>query len=95
MESHDGMAMGGDCDHEMRSAAGRVGSDSVASCLPESCGHVTQTVFAKGDSAVDSMQVMQWVTTDVVRDDEPVVSGGRRLARVVGNACPSLTSLRV
>ena len=99
MESHDGMAMGSDCEHEMKGASGPVGTDGVASCLQQGCGHVAATVFDKSGSAPNFVPTVQWVTTGVVPVDLMTVgggvSGGRRPPLLVGGACPSLTSLRV
>jgi hypothetical protein len=99
MESHDAMAMGGDCDHEMKGASAPVGTDSVASCSQQGCGHVVATVFEKGGSASSFVTAGQCATTGVARVDGMMASGGvsdvRRPPLLVGRVGPPLVSLRV
>lgn len=96
VESHDGMAMGGDCNHdEMKDAAVPVGTDGAASCTQQSCGHVAPTVFEKTGIAPSFAPVMQWVTASGVPFHVVTVHGRTRPPLLVSSAGPPATSLRI
>jgi hypothetical protein len=98
MESHDGMAMDGECDHAMKGAV-NVSTDGFASCSLQSCGQVAATVFAKGDPAPNLVSVAQWVVVGAVPKVDSTVGDwatrGGRPPLLVGGAGSGLMSLRV